>query len=124
QGALSAGWSGSTLQLSVPTQTAQTQSNIAGFYDGANSISTGTVRVSNANGVSFGINGQTLTASVAAQSAQTGGIYASGANTIGQSSSSTYDVRSLNISGQGALSAGWSGSTLQMSVPTQTAQTQ
>jgi len=49
---------------SVAAQSAQTQSNIAGIYDGANSISTGTVQFSNANGVSFGINGQTITASV------------------------------------------------------------
>lgn len=47
----------------VPTQTVQTQSLIAALYDGANSISTGTVRLSNLNGISFGINGQTLTGS-------------------------------------------------------------
>lgn len=33
------------------------------LYDGANSISTGTARFSNSNGVSFGFNGQTITAS-------------------------------------------------------------
>lgn len=45
-------------------QTVQTQSLIAAVYDGANSISTGTVRFTNANGVSFSINGQTISGSV------------------------------------------------------------
>jgi hypothetical protein len=34
------------------------------LYDGANSISSGTARFSNSNGISFGINGQTITGSV------------------------------------------------------------
>ncbi|HSX15671.1 MAG TPA: hypothetical protein VLF40_02685 [Candidatus Saccharimonadales bacterium] len=68
-------------------------------------------------------NGSIQISAPVAQTNQTGGVYASGANTIGQSSSSTYDARSLNISGQGALSAGWSGSTLQLSAPVQTNQT-
>lgn len=33
------------------------------LFDGANSITSGTVRISNSNGISFGINGQTLTLS-------------------------------------------------------------
>lgn len=45
-------------------QTAQTQSLIQAVYDGAASISTGTVRLTNANGVTFTINGQTLSASI------------------------------------------------------------
>jgi len=67
--------------------------------------------------LSVSTNGATISMGVPAQTNQTLGIYATGANTIGQSSSSTFDARSLNISGQGALSAGWSGSTLQMSAP-------
>lgn len=65
---------GQQFQFSVNAQTAQTQSNIAGIYDGAASVSTGTLRVSNANGISFGINGQTLTAShdgITSQTVQT-----------------------------------------------------
>lgn len=46
-------------------QTVQTQSLIAAVYDGAASISTGTIRFTNANGVTFTINGQTLSGSVA-----------------------------------------------------------
>lgn len=53
------------ISVSVAAQSVQTQSLIAGVYDGANSISTGTIRFTNANGVSFSINGQTLSGSVA-----------------------------------------------------------
>ena len=74
-GAASVGYStsagGSSVIVSVAAQSAQTQSNIQAIYDGATSISTGTIRFTNANGVSFSINGQTLSASVAAQSTQT-----------------------------------------------------
>lgn len=57
---------GATITVSganTVAQSVQTQSLIAALYDGANSISTGTVRLSNLNGISFGINGQTLTGS-------------------------------------------------------------
>ena len=64
-GAASVGFSNGSIQLSVPVQSVQTQQNIQAFYDGANSISTGTIRLTNANGVTFSIDGQTLAASVA-----------------------------------------------------------
>ena len=48
-----------TLSINA-TQSVQTQSLIQALYDGANSITTGTVRLTNANGVSFSINAQTL----------------------------------------------------------------
>ena len=121
-GAMTVGYSNGSIQLSVPTQTVQTQSLIAGLYDGANSISTGTIRVSNANGVSFGINGQTLTASVAVQSNQTAGLYGLGNTT--QNSSTTLDVRSLSFNGLGAATIGYSNGSIQVSVPVQTVQTQ
>jgi len=95
-------------------QTVQTQSLIAAVYDGANSISTGTVRFTNANGVSFSINGQTVSASVAAQSNQTVGGYAVG-NTTGQSSSSTFDARTLSFNGAGNVSVGYSNSSIIIS---------
>jgi len=76
----------------------------------------GTVVWSNSNNVSFGMNGSTITATVTvpAQSNQTGGIYAVG-NTTGQSSSSTYDLRTLSVDGAGLVSAGWSNGTLRIS---------
>ena len=77
RGAVSVGWSNSSLLVSAPdtiAQTVQTQSNIAGVYDGANSISTGTIRFTNANGVSFSINGQTISGSVLAQTVESQSI--------------------------------------------------
>lgn len=104
------------IRLSVANQTVQTQSLIAALYDGANSISTGTVRLTNANGVSFSINGQTLSASVAAQTNQTLGLYAV-SNTTGQSSSSTFDARTISFHGAGIASVGYSGGSVVISVP-------
>lgn len=98
----------------ITSQSVQTQSNIAGMYDGANSISTGTVRLSNLNGVSFGINGQTLTASVAAQSNQAGTLYAVG-NSFGPQSSATIDYRTFSISGVGDITVGVSGNEIRVS---------
>ncbi len=77
-GAATMGYSNGSIQVSVPVQTAQTQSNIQAVYDGANSISTGTIRFSNSNGVSFGVNGQTITAShngITSQSVQTQNVH-------------------------------------------------
>lgn len=83
----------------------------------ANSISISGLNYANSNGVTFGINAGTLTASVnAAQSVQTIGGYASG-NTTGQSSSTTFDARSMSISAMGGASAGFSGGMLQVSAP-------
>jgi len=110
-GAATVGYSNGSIQISVPTQSVQTQSNIQALFDGVNSISTGTVRFSNSNGISFGINGQTITAShngITTQTNQTVGLYAVG-NTTGQSSSSTFDARSITFSGSGNITVGYSG---------------
>lgn len=115
-GAATVGFSNGSVQISVPTQTAQTQSLIAGVYDGANSISTGTIRFTNANGVSFSINGQTLSASVAAQTNQTVGLYAVSNTT--QNSSTTLDARTLSFQGAGIASVGYSNGSIVVSVPT------
>ena len=116
-GAASVGFStsagGSTALVSVPVQSAQTQSNLQAIYDGANSISTGTVSLANANGVSFSINGQTLSASVAAQSVQTVGMYGLGNTT--NNSSTTLDARSLSLAGYGIVTVGYSNGSIQIS---------
>lgn len=52
--------------------------------------------------------------SAASQSNQSGGAYFVG-NTTGQSSSSTYDARSLSIDGAGIVSAGWSNGSVRIS---------
>jgi hypothetical protein len=71
------------LSVAAPVaQTVQTQSLIAAVYDGANSISTGTVRFTNANGVSFSVNGQTVSGSISA-------IKAFGASNTGNTAGNT-----------------------------------
>ena len=72
--------------------------------------------LSNSNNVSFGLNGSVITATVTtpAQTNQTGAIYVT-AQSTGQSSSSTYDARSLSLVGDGIVSAGWSNGTLRIS---------
>lgn len=63
---------------------------LAAVYDGANSISSGTIRVTNANGVSFTINGQTLSGSVTTQPTMSNWMpwpfYQTGGNVLGQGS--------------------------------------
>lgn len=97
----------------------------AGAADGVNIIAagtqtaatTGTVVFSNSNNVTFGMtNSSIVTASISvpAQTNQSLGIYGS-SQTTGQSSSSTYDARSLTIVGQGIISVGWSNSSLLIS---------
>ena len=109
---------GLTLSLSAASQSVQTQSNIQGIIANGSTNRTGDVSFANSNGVTFGLNNNTITASVAAagQTNQTLGLYASG-NSTGQSSSSTMDARSLSISAQGGVSAGFSGGMMQMSAP-------
>lgn len=58
-GVASVGMSNGSVVISVPSGGAG-----VALYDGANSISSGTARFSNSNGVTFGFNGQTITASV------------------------------------------------------------
>jgi hypothetical protein len=100
----------------------------AGLSAGTQSVNTGTVNFANSNGITFGMSGSSqVTAShngITSQTAQTVGLYATGANTTGQSSSNTFDARSFSISAQGGLYAGMSGNTLQLSAATQSVQTQ
>lgn len=75
------------------------------------------VSFSAANGLTFYTSaGNAIVASytVPTQTNQTLGIYVT-AQSTGQSSSSTYDARSLSIVGDGIISAGWSNSTLRIS---------
>ncbi len=114
-----------TVTISAAAQTAQTQSNVQALYDGANSISTGTVRFSNSNGIGFGINGQTITAShngITSQTNQSISFVATGNTT--HNTTHTADARSITFNGLGAASVGFSNGSIELSVPTQTAQTQ
>lgn len=98
------------------------QSNQA-FSAAGGSSAFQTLSFSNANGATFSNNaGQVqLSYTVPTQTNQSGGIYAVG-NTTGQSSSSTYDARTLSVDGAGMVSVGWSNSTLRISA-TQSNQT-
>lgn len=117
-GAASVGMStsagGSSIIFSSPTQSVQTQ-NMVAMVDGAATISSGSALFSDANGVSFGINGQTITGSVAAQSNQTVGLYAASNTT--QSTSATVDARSLTFAGAGIASVGATNGSILISVP-------
>jgi hypothetical protein len=79
-----------------------------------------TLSFSNANGISFGTSaGPAITAShnaLTSQSNQTLGLYAVG-NTTGQSSSSTFDARTVSFVGQGVASVGFSNGSVNISVP-------
>jgi hypothetical protein len=100
----------STITLNA-TQSVQTQSNIQALYDGANSISTGTIRVTNANGVSFSVNAQTLSASVN----QSISMFAVSNTT--QSTSGTAHKSALSFAGAGVASVGVTGGSVVVSVP-------
>jgi hypothetical protein len=107
-GIVSVGWSNSSLRISA------TQSNQAASASNG-SFTFQTLNFSNANNVTFGTSaGGIVSASVAAQTNQSGGIYALG-NTTGQSSSSTYDARTLSIEGAGFISVGWSNGSFRIS---------
>lgn len=93
------------------------QTGISGIIVSDTTYTSGTVSFSNANGISFGSSaGQAITASytIPTQTNQTGGIYFT-AQTTGQSSSSTYDLRTLSVVGDGIVSAGWSNGTVRIS---------
>jgi len=84
----------------LTSQSNQAVSNSAG------SFTFQTLNFSNANNVTWGTSaGGIVTASVATQSNQTVGFYAL-SNTTGQSSSSTWDARTLSFAGAGGISIG------------------
>ena len=99
-----------TLSINA-TQSAQTQSNIQALYDGANSISTGTIRVTNANGVSFSVNAQTLSASVNES------ISMFAVSNTTQSTSGTAHKSALSFGGAGVASVGVTGGSVVVSAP-------
>jgi len=106
------------LTLAVPafitTYVAQTtQTQPAGNIAGVGTTFAGTNISGSITNNSVGLN---LALSVNPAGATTGAIYNTG-NTTGQSSSSTYAISSLPISGAGIASVGWSGGQIIVSVP-------
>lgn len=109
---VSFGMNGQTMTASIATSL--TAINVSA---GTTSNNLSAITFANSNGITFGLNASTITAShngITSQSNQSGGIYAVG-DTTGQSSSSTYDARSLSIHGTG-VSVGWSNGSLRLSV--------
>ena len=94
------------------------QTGISGVGVSDTTYSSGTVIWSAQANVTLGssVNGasQYVRVSVGSQSNQSGAIYALG-NTTGQSSSSTYDARTLSIEGAGFISVGWSNGSFRVS---------
>lgn len=87
-------------------------------------VTSGTMFLAGGNNVTLSQNGNSITISGAtAAGLTTGGVYFNG-NTTGQSSSSTYQLTQLNVSGAGIISLGWSASTLVISAPASTGATQ
>lgn len=84
--------------------------SVATTYAGSNhSHGNPTLNLTNLSGTTASNSaGLTLSLSAASQSAQTMGLYAS-SQTTAQSSSSTFDARSLSIRGAGVVSVGMSG---------------
>ena len=89
----------------------------AAFAAGTQTGTSGTLNFANSNGISFGLSGSSqLTASytVPTQTNQSIGLYGS-SQTVGQSSSSTVDARSLTVIGKGGVSVGLSDGALLIS---------
>jgi len=115
---LAFGLNGSTLtgSYTVPTVTNSSWT----VSDNATSLTVSRLAFTQSNGLtlslSTGAGAATVIGSytVPSQTNQTAGIYAS-SQTYGQSSSSTYDARSLTVVGSGDVSIGWSAGSLLVS---------
>lgn len=104
---VSFGINGSVVTATATVATSLTNIRVSA---GAGNILLSQMTFSDSNNVSFGINASTITASASfpAQTNQTIGLYAS-SQTTGESSSSTYDARSITFRGAGIVSVGNSG---------------
>lgn len=83
------------------------------FSAGTTSGNLASVVFSNANGVSFGLNGSTITGS--ANGVNTVGLYALGNTT--QNSSTTLNQSALSFDALGAMTMGYSNGSIQVSAP-------
>lgn len=116
------GTAGQTITISgVAAQTVQTQNMVAISASDA-LFSSGTVVLTGLGAATVNTAAGSIRVSVPVQTNQTGGIYVT-AQSTGQSSSSTYDLRTLSIQPDGIISAGWSAGSFRISA-TQSVQTQ
>jgi trimeric autotransporter adhesin len=130
QGIVSVGLSGGSLLISATTiaQTNQTLGIYASSQtygqSSSSTIDARSLTVVGSGNVSVGLSaGSLLVSAATAAGLSTGGIYNVG-NTTGQSSSSTFQLTSLNVSFAGIMSGGWSNSSLIISAPNSTGLTQ
>jgi hypothetical protein len=120
EGIVSVGFSAGSLLISATTAAQTAQTGISGVIVSNTTYTSGTISFVNSNGISFGssgANGISASYTVPTQSNQTIGFYAS-SQTVGQSSSTTIDARSLTAVGQGIVSAGFSAGSLLISATT------
>lgn len=100
-----------------------TQTGISGISNSNTTYTSGTIGLSELGAITIrSTTGNQFQFSVNSQTVQTGGIYVT-AQSTGQSSSSTYDLRTLSFQPDGIVSAGWSGGSFRVSGPAQTALT-
>lgn len=106
----------------VPTQTNQQMTMFATgntTQSSTNTTNASSIIFAGSGAASVGLSGGTVLVSVpntVAQTNQTVSLLNFG-NTTGQSSASTFDARTFNVSGAGIASVGWSSSSLIISVP-------
>ena len=110
----------------ITSNALNTSAAFRAVYDGANSVSTGTLRFTNANGVTFTLNGQTLSASVVttyltSQSTQFIALTLGG-NTAGTTSFHATNNASLFLNGGNNITLSGNGSTVTISAAAQTNQ--
>jgi hypothetical protein len=102
------------------TQSTHSHSTAPGaIAAGSQTATSGTVIFADSNGLAFGMSGSSqITGSytVPTQTNQTLGFYAS-SNTTAQSSSSTFDARTVTFRGAGVASVGFSAGEVVISVP-------
>jgi len=112
-GGISLGFSNSALVISGPAAGA----GAVNFSAGTTSNNLATIVFSNSNGVSFGLSGSTITASAAGGGggASSAGLYALGNTT--QNSSTTLALSALSFNALGAMTMGYSNSSIQVSAP-------
>jgi hypothetical protein len=87
----------------------------AAISAGTQSGNTGTIVFSNSNNISFGMSGSTRITASFSESNQTLGLYALGNTT--QNSSTTLDARTMSFNALGAMTAGYSNGSIQLSAP-------
>lgn len=125
-GGVSVGLSGGSVLISGQTTTPQTAQTV-GVYassqtygqSSSSTVDARSVSYVGSGGVSVGLSGGSVLISgqtTTPQTNQTVGMYAV-SNTTGQSSSSTFDARSISFDGAGVASIGFSNGSVVVSVP-------